>query len=79
MRFDYSHCGSATQESFFFSKIVLEPYWAGGTTSLIDTTGYGVQLFKVFDARSGNLLYSRSFCTLFNEWQTTEEAARVNK
>ena len=79
MRFDFYHCGDAAREEYFFDEVREEPYWAGSKVSLVDDTGYGVQLLKVFDKESGRLIYSRSYCTLFNEWQTTAEAQNVRK
>lgn len=79
MRFDFYHCGDATTQEYFFDEVREEPYWAGSKVSLIDDTGYGVQLFKVIDKASGREIYSRSYCTLFNEWQTTAEAQTVRK
>ena len=79
MRFDFYHCGDAVSEEYFFDELREEPYWAGSKVTLIDTTGYGGQLFKVIDLASGREIYSRSYCTLFNEWQTTAEAQSVRK
>ena len=79
MRFDFYHCGNQESENYFFDELIEEPYWAGSKTSLIDDSGYGNQMFKIWDAASGELLYSRSYCTLFNEWQTTPEAMETSK
>ena len=79
MRFDYFHAGNQTSESYFFSKLKEEPYYAGSKVNLLDNTGYGNQMFKIFDVTSGKEIYSRTFCTLYNEWQTTEEASQTSK
>lgn len=79
MRFDYYHCGNHDTQEYFFDELKEEPLWAGSKVSLLDSTGYGLQLFKVIDKASGQEIYSRSYCTLFNEWQTTEEARNVRK
>lgn len=79
LRFDYYHCGDAHEETYYFDELKEEPYWAGSRKSLIDSTGYGNQLFKIIDLNSGREIYSRSFCTLFNEWQITEEAQKIRK
>ena len=31
------------------------------------------------DAKTGDLLYSRGFSTIFGEWRTTEEASKINR
>lgn len=79
LRFDYYHCGNYNEQEYFFDELKEEPYWAGSRVSLIDNTGYGVQMFKIIDKASGKEIYSRSFCTLFNEWQTIEEALQIRK
>jgi hypothetical protein len=34
---------------------------------------------EVVDAKTGKLLYSRGFSTVFAEWRSTEEAAHANR
>lgn len=79
LRFDYYHCGDHSTQEYFFDELKEEPYWGGSKVSLLDNTGYGVQMFRIIDKASGKEIYSRSFCTLFNEWQTTEEAQHIRK
>ena len=75
MRFDFYHCGGGGKdECYFFDEIIREPYWGGPVRYLVDTTMYGDQMFRIVDAASGELLYSRGYNTLFNEWLTTGEA-----
>lgn len=74
LRLDYYHCGNAGTEKFYFDELIQEPYWAGSKINLIDTNGYGNQYLEVYTADGGELIYSRGFCTLFDEWQTTVEA-----
>lgn len=79
MRYDYYHAGDRKTEVFYFDELKEEPYWAGSRKSLIDTTGYGNHYFRVVDAATGTEIYSRGYCTLFNEWQSTEEADSVSR
>lgn len=79
LRFDFYHCGDSRTECYYFDELLEEPYWAGSKVTLVDTTGYGNQMFKIVDVASGTVIYSRSYCTLFNEWQTTEEAGKTQK
>ncbi len=79
MRFDYYHSGNNLSEEYFFDELKEEPYWAGSKISLLDNTGLGNQMFKIIDKASGKEIYSRSFNTLFNEWQTTPEARIIHK
>ena len=79
MRFDYYHSGDSRSEEYFFDALKAEPYWAGSHVSLLDTTGYGNQFFRIVDRASEREIYSRGFCTLFNEWQSTAEADSVRR
>lgn len=79
MRFDFFHAGDANSEYYFFDELKEEPYFAGSKTSLINNFGYGVQQVRLVDAASGNLIYQNNYCTLFNEWQTSDEAKQTSK
>ncbi len=74
LRFDFFHTGNKTTETISFDKLVKEGQWSGPKKNLIDPFGYGNYFFKVFDVTSNNLIYSRGFSTLYQEWQTTEES-----
>jgi hypothetical protein len=74
LRLDYYHCGNAETEKYFFDELIKEPYWAGSETNLIDIKGYGNHFVEVRTADTNELIYSRGYCTLFDEWQTTPEA-----
>ena len=79
LRFDYIHGGDRQHEYFLFTELVEEPYWGGSKVSLIDDNGYGNLQFKLFDAETGELIYSRGYCTLFTEWQREDEATRISR
>jgi hypothetical protein len=74
LRLDYYHCGNSDSEQFFFDELIQEPFWAGSKTKMIDSFKYGSQLLEVRTLETKELIYSRGFSTLFNEWQTTPEA-----
>jgi len=76
MRVDYYHTGTKTEEIYSLDEVWEEPIWAGSKVNLIDTLNLGKYLLKVFDLKTNQLIYSRGFCSLFGEWQTTEEAAK---
>jgi hypothetical protein len=78
MRVDFYHSGNSNSEEMIFHRIIEEKYWGGSKKNLIDTIAYGNFFFKVFDHKSGRIIYSRGFSSLFQEWQFTEEA-RKNK
>jgi len=79
MRFDYIHSGDAKHEYFAVDEILKEPYWGGSVTNLIDTLQNGEYYVKVYDEATNTLIYSKGYCTLFAEWQFTEEARQTVK
>ncbi|MBI1939488.1 MAG: peptidase M64 [Ignavibacteriales bacterium] len=74
LRLDFYHTGNKNTETISFDKLIEEPIWSGTKKNLIDQFGYGSYLLKIFDDSTNTLIYSRGFSTLFQEWQTTEEA-----
>lgn len=79
LRFDYYHSGDSRSEHYWFDAVKSEPYWAGSHVSLIDTTGFGTQFFRIVDTATGREIYSRGYCTLFNEWRTIPEAETMQR
>jgi hypothetical protein len=78
MRLDYYHTGNAISEYFSLDQIVLEPLaWPGNPDMPIDTLNLGKYRFKLLDKESGELLFSRGFCSIFGEWELTEEASSM--
>ena len=79
LRIDYCHAGNANTETIYLGQIREEPFWGGSKKNLIDTFDLGTYNFLVYDALSNELIYSRGFCTLFQEWQTTSEADSTDR
>lgn len=78
MRLDYYHTGNTNTEHFSVDEIVLEPLpWAGNPNQAIDTVPRGKYLFEVYEHTSQKLVYSRSFSSIFGEWEYTAEAGKV--
>jgi hypothetical protein len=79
LRLDYFHTGSASEEHFALDALVQEGPWPGPPAKTVDTTNLGKYLFEVRDAKSGTLLYSRGYASIFGEWETTAEARLRNR
>ncbi len=77
MRVDYYHTGTKGQEIISIDQIREEPVWAGSAVNLIDTLNLGLYLFKVFDAKTNQMIYSRGFSSIYGEWVTTDEAKEI--
>ncbi len=74
LRFDYMLAGNSTKTTVYPVGIKEEPYYGGSRIQLTDPFNYGNFKYEVFDAAGNTLIYSRGFCTLYQEWQTTAEA-----
>ncbi len=79
LRFDFMLAGNSTSTKVYPVSFREEPFWGGSLTNLTDPFGYGNFRYEIFDAASGNLIYSRGFCTLYQEWQTTAEAKQMER
>ena len=80
IRVDYNHSGNALSEQYALERVVVEPLaWPGSLSQNLDTSDRGQNRVEVVDAKTGDLLYSRGFSTIFGEWRTTEEAGKMNR
>ena len=79
LRLDYYHTGNSTEDSYSIDELIEEPFWGGSKTNLIDKFNYGKYKVVVKDHDSGKEIYSRTYATLFSEWQTTDEAKQTIK
>ncbi len=79
MRFDFMLAGNSVTTKVFPVSFREEPFWGGSLTNLTDKFNYGSFKYEVFDAATGTLIYSRGFCTLYQEWQTTAEAQQIER
>lgn len=78
LRFDYLLSGNSDTASITSVEIKKEP-GAWSANNLVDKFNFGTYRFRVIDANSDKLLYSRGFAPLFQEWQSTDEAKQQNK
>src|SRR5271167_4891259 len=66
LRVDYYHTGNSHEEWFSLDRVVMEPLeWPGNLNKAIDETQLGDCLFEVRERRSGKLVYSRGFNSIF--------------
>jgi hypothetical protein len=79
LRIDYYHTGTDTSDSYSFDEMIEEPYWGGSKINLIDKFDYGKYKFVVKDASTDKELYTRTYSTLFGEWQTTDESKKTTR
>lgn len=80
MRVDFYHTGGQTTESFSLDEVVYEPLpWPGNMARPLDSTLRGKYLFEILAADTGTVQYSRSFASIYGEWETTAEARQMNR
>lgn len=74
LRMDFALSGNSGMQSAALIRLREEPVWGGPRGNLTDPFGYGGYLLKMYDKAGGELIYSRGFNTLFEEWRTTDQA-----
>ncbi len=74
LRFDFMLAGNSRKTLVYPVGMKEEPLFGGSRKNLIDPFNYGNFKYELFDSTDNSLIYSRAFCTLFQEWQTTAEA-----
>jgi len=74
LRFDYMLAGNSIKTTVYQVGMKEEPFFGGSKIQLTDPFDYGNFKYEVFDGETNTLIYSRGFCTLYQEWQTTAEA-----
>ncbi len=79
LRLDYVHAGNFETSKIFFKQLKQEPFWGGSHINLIDTFNYGDYKVLVLDKKENKLIYSRTYSNLFQEWQATKEAKKIDK
>lgn len=79
LRFDFLLGGNDKNVVVYPVQAKTEPFWGGSKVNLLDKQGYGTYRFRVFDLKSDSLIFSKGFCTLFQEWQTTAEAKKISR
>jgi hypothetical protein len=80
MRVDFYHSGNHETEMFSLDRVVIEPLpWTGNMQRPIDESLRGKYLFEIVDPDTGAVAWSRSFSSIYGEWETTREARTLNR
>ena len=79
LRMDVFQCGTSDSSHYVFERFIIEPHFGGSKVNLIDPFNFGTNRVKVIDAQTNTLIYSKGYNTLFREWQTTDEATRMER
>lgn len=79
LRFDFILAGNHETTLVYPQQTLQEPFWAGSKVNLTGQPDYGTYRFRVTDMESGQLIFRMGFATLFQEWQTTGEAKKMDR
>ncbi|MCR5181190.1 MAG: IgA Peptidase M64 [Bacteroidaceae bacterium] len=79
LRVDYLFSGTNRTSHIALSRLSETAGWYGRRHNLDRLPLQGNGQLMMLDASTGDTLYCHSFSTLFQEWQETEEAQRVEK
>lgn len=79
LRVDYIFSGNATQQYIFLDGLSQTPLWAGRKHHLAELPLAGNGEIAMKDPATKQIIYRTSFSSLFQEWQSTEEATRLQK
>ncbi len=78
-RFDYLLTGTSNSVKVTEVMQKKEPFWGGTAQIQIDTQSMGNYRFSVRDLESQKLIYRQGFSPIFQEWQTTAEAKKMER
>ena len=79
LRLDYIFSGTDKSVEISLDEMSCFEGWAGRRVNLDEVPVRGNGQISLTDEANGEVLYRQSFSTLFQEWQTTEEATGVRK
>lgn len=79
LRMDYIFSGDNRHQVISLDGLCQSPGWYGRRGNLDSLLLAGNGQITVTIPESGKVIYRHSFSTLFQEWQSSEEAARVQK
>lgn len=74
LRIDFALSGNAEFQAAAIQQMREEPIWGGPVVNLIDEFNYGGYHVNIYEKDTRQLIYSRGFNTLFEEWRTTDQA-----
>jgi hypothetical protein len=71
--------GDSETENIYLSSMIETPYYSGSRANLLDTLNLGYYYAYLYSTKNSQLIFSEGFSTLFQEWQTTEEAKKSKR
>lgn len=75
LRVDFQLYGDSKTSKAIVAQLKEEPYWGGSQKELI-FQNYGMFRVQILDKNTQELLFSKGFSSLFNEWKNTKKAKK---
>ena len=79
LRVNYTFSGNSKESHIYLDDLNVIDGWAGRRVNTKDLYLAGNGQIMMTEAETGDTLYRNSFSTLFQEWQNTEEATRIDR
>lgn len=79
LRIDYTLAGDASSQSVYFNELISTNHWYGRKSHLAKSPVHGNGQVEVADAVTGDVIFQNGFSSLFQEWQSYEEAKRTQR
>ena len=79
LRLDYTFAGTSETQAIYLDRMKTYDGWHGKRHNMNRLPLQGNGTITITDLTGTDTLYRHSFSTLFQEWQSTEEATRVAK
>ena len=79
LRIDYIFSGNSSSQASSLDQLNQSPRWYGKRSNLSEVPVEGNGAIIVREHSKENIIYKNSFSTLFQEWQTTDEAKTTIK
>ncbi|MCD8317334.1 MAG: IgA Peptidase M64 [Paraprevotella sp.] len=79
LRLDYTFSGNVSEQHIYVDQLNVMPGWYGKRQHLAEVPLEGNGQIHVREHKSGKVIYSNSFSTLFQEWLSENEAKTISK
>jgi len=80
LRVDLHRSGDHRSEGFMLDELRREGAWPSSRVNLVDPSNQGCTVVEAYSPPArGTLVFRQGYCSLFGEWQTTDEAKTTRR
>lgn len=76
LRIDYLLGGTDQTAEVVIKQLKKEPHYGGSHVNLVEANTKGTYRYQLVDVASDEVIFSKGFCPIFQEWQATDEAKK---